>query len=59
MVTPKTRLKRDLRGESATVTGGVPVGGGGVSVRDGEGGTVVGLGVMVDVAGGVTCNINF
>jgi hypothetical protein len=61
MTTPKITLKPDLdlRGESVAVTGGVPVGAGGVKDGEGEGVIVAGLGVDVAVAGGVTRRSNF
>jgi len=61
MVTPKIRLRPNPGGESAAVTGGVPVGDG--AVKDGEGVRVavgrLGVWVAVGVAGGVTSRSNF
>src|SRR5687767_14484899 len=60
MITLNIRLSPNLRGESVSVIGGVPVGDG---VMDGlrEGEIAIGLGVCVAVAvaGGVTRRSNF
>ena len=61
ILTPKIRLRPNPLedGDSVAVTGGVPVGGGGVLEGLGESGIVIGLGVSVGVAGGVTRRSNF
>ena len=59
IVTPKIRLSPDLRGDSVAVTSGVPVGDSGLMDGAREGVTVMGLGVNVAVAGGVTRRTNF
>ena len=58
-ITAKIRLRPNLRGDAVVVTSGVPVSGGGVMDGLGEGVIVIGLGVSVDVAGGVTRRSNF
>ena len=59
VVIPNIRLSPNLRGEDVVVTGGVPVGGGGVMDGLGEGVIVTGPGVSVAVTGGTTSRSNF
>jgi len=61
MVTPTIRLRPGLRGDSVSVTGGVPISGDGGMDGLGEGVLGIGLDVWVAVAvgGGLTRRSNF